>query len=150
MLMHSSTRRRKRRRRAARGDFTVQRNLTRALLVAAALGSAAMAGCASTDEQKSAGTGQQSEQSEQSAGAGQQSAGEVVDDGVVTAKVKARLVDDPVTRAYEIEVETFKGTVQLSGVVDSAEARSRATQLAKETAGVKDVKNSLQVRKPEG
>ena len=122
----------------------MQRNLTRALLVAAALGSTAIAGCASTDEPKSAGTDQQS------AGAGQQSAGEVVDDGVVSAKVKARLVDDPVTKAYEIDVETFKGTVQLSGVVDSAEARSRATQLAKETGGVKDVKNSLQVRKPEG
>lgn len=125
----------------------MQRNATRALLVAAALGATAMAGCASTDEQQSAGTGQQSAQS---AGAGQQSAGEVVDDGVVTAKVKARLVDDPVTKAYEINVETFKGTVQLSGVVDSAEARSRATQLAKETGGVKDVKNSLEVRKPEG
>jgi osmotically-inducible protein OsmY len=44
-------------------------------------------------------------------------------------------------------VETFKGTVQLSGSVDSAEARSRATQLARDVGGVKDVKNSLQVHK---
>jgi osmotically-inducible protein OsmY len=55
-----------------------------------------------------------------------------------------------VTKAYQIDVETFKGTVQLSGFVDSAEARSRATQLASAVGGVKDVKNSLQVRKPEG
>lgn len=108
-------------------------NLTKVLLVAAVLGSTAMAGCASTDGQ-------------QPAPAAKQTAGEVVDDGVVTAKVKARLVDDPLTKAYEINVETFKGTVQLSGFVDSAEARSRATQLAKDVGGVKDVKNSLQVR----
>ncbi|HKR34852.1 MAG TPA: BON domain-containing protein [Steroidobacteraceae bacterium] len=68
----------------------------------------------------------------------------------MTAKVKAKLVDDPVTKAYEINVETFKGTVQLSGSVDSDEARSRATQLARDVGGVKDVQNSLQVRKPEG
>jgi osmotically-inducible protein OsmY len=115
----------------------VMPNLTRALLVAAVLGSTAIAGCVSTAGQ-------------QSSAAGQPTAGEVVDDGVVTAKVKAKLVDDPVTKAYQINVETFKGTVQLSGSVDSAEARSRATQLARDVGGVKDVKNSLQVRKPEG
>ncbi len=118
----------------------MKRNLTRPLLVAAILGSAVLAGCASTDEPES---------SNQPA-ADRQTAGEVVDDGVVTAKVKAKLVDDPVTKAYQINVETFKGTVQLSGFVDSAEARSRATQLASAVGGVKDVKNSLEVRKPEG
>lgn len=111
----------------------MMQNLTRVLLVAAVLGSTAMAGCASTADQRAA-------------PAAKQTAGEVVDDGVVTAKVKARLVDDPLTKAYEINVETFKGTVQLSGFVDSAEARSRAAQLAKDVGGVKDVKNSLQVR----
>ena len=119
-------------------------NLTRALLVAAVLGPAAVAGCAST-------AGQQSpEVDRQSSAAGQQTAGEAVDDSVVTAKVKAKLVDDPVTKAYEINVETFKGAVKLSGFVDSEEARSRATQLAKDVGGVKDVKNSLQVRKSDG
>ena len=117
---------------------------TRALLVAAVLGPAAIAGCAST-------AGQQSPEADrQSSAAGQQTAGEAVDDSVVTAKVKAKLVDDPVTKAYEINVETFKGAVQLSGFVDSEEARSRATQLAKDVGGVKDVKNSLQVRKSDG
>ena len=108
----------------------MMRNFTKALLIAAVLGSTAMAGCTSTPTK--------------------QSAGQVVDDGVVTAKLKAKLIDDPVTKAYQINVDTFKGTVQLSGFVDSAEARSRATQLAKDTDGVKDVKNSLQIRKSEG
>ena len=119
-------------------------DLTRSLLVGAILGSTAIAGCASPGGQQS------SEGARQSPAAGQETAGEVVDDSVVTAKVKAKLVDDPVTKAYQINVETFKGTVQLSGFVDSAEARSRATQLARDVGGVKDVKNSLQVRKPEG
>lgn len=116
--------------------------LTRAMLVAAILGSAALAGCVSTESETAA--------QKKSDAAAQQTAGEVVDDSVVTAKVKAKLVDDPVTKAYQINVETFKGTVQLSGFVDSAEARSRATQLAKDVGGVKDVKNSLQVRNSDG
>jgi osmotically-inducible protein OsmY len=116
------------------------RIFTRALLVAAVLGSTALAGCVSTESEQSAG----------SAGTDKQTAGEVVDDGVVTAKIKAKLVDDPVTKAYQINVETFKGTVQLSGFVDSAEARSRAEQLARDMDGVKAVKNSLQVRKSDG
>jgi hyperosmotically inducible protein len=103
------------------------RNITRALLVATVLGSASMAGCTSSPTK--------------------QSAGEVVDDGVVTAKIKAKLIDDPTTKAHQINVDTFKGTVQLSGFVDSTEARTRAGQLARDTDGVKDVKNSLQIRK---
>jgi osmotically-inducible protein OsmY len=121
------------------------RILTKALLVAAVLGSTAIAGCAATSEQESEAAAER-----KSDVVDRQTAGEVVDDSVVTAKVKARLVDDPVTKAYQINVETFKGTVQLSGFVDSAEARSRAAQLAKDVGGVKDVKNSLQVRNSDG
>ena len=130
--------------------------LTRALLVAAALGSSLMAGCAA-DSERATPTHQPATASHpapapagEPAAAGQQTAGEAVDDAVVTAKVKARLVDDAVTKAYQINVETFKGTVQLSGSVDSEEARLRATELAKNVGGVKDVKNSLQVRKSDG
>ena len=120
--------------------------LTRASLVAAILTCAALtAGCASTDDEPTAAS-----RATTSETPGQQTAGEAVDDAVVTAKVKARLVDDPLTKAYQIDVETFKGTVQLNGVVDSAQARSRAEQLAGAVGGVKDVENSLQVRKPEG
>jgi osmotically-inducible protein OsmY len=119
--------------------------LPRALLVAATLGSTALAGCAATAGQESAAAAQKRPDA-----AEQQTAGQAVDDSVVTAKVKARLVDDPVTKAYQIDVETFQGTVQLSGSVDSEEARSRATQLARAVGGVKDVKNSLQIRKSDG
>jgi osmotically-inducible protein OsmY len=77
----------------------------------------------------------------------QQSAGEAVDDGVVTAKVKAALVADPVTKAHQITVETFKGTVQLSGFVETDEARTRALQLARDVDGVKKVKDAMEVRR---
>src|ERR1041384_3887499 len=73
-------------------------------------------------------------------------AGRVVDDSVITGKVKAALVADPTTKAHQITVETFKGTVQLSGFVDSSEARSRATQVAQEVEGVKHVKNDIELR----
>ena len=90
----------------------MKRRSTAAALLAALMASAVVAGCSSAPTQ--------------------QSAGEAVDDGVVTAKVKAALVADPVTKAHQINVETFKGTVQLSGFVESDEARSRALQLARE------------------
>jgi osmotically-inducible protein OsmY len=73
-------------------------------------------------------------------------AGRVVDDSVITGKVKAALVADSTTKAHQISVETFQGVVQLSGFVDSSEARSRAAQLAKQVDGVKNVKNDLELR----
>lgn len=126
-------------------------NLTRALLLAAALSCTALSGCMSSESRKSENSATAASAAhKKSEPASHETAGETVDDSVVTAKVKAKLVDDPVTKAYQINVETFKGTVQLSGFVDSADAVSRATQLAKDVGGVKDVKNSLQVRKSEG
>ena len=76
----------------------------------------------------------------------EQSTGQAIDDGVVTAKVKAKLIEDPVTKAHQISVETFKGTVQLSGFVDSTQARTRALQLAKQVEGVKQVKDAMEIR----
>jgi osmotically-inducible protein OsmY len=64
--------------------------------------------------------------------------------------VKAKLIEDPVTKAHRINVETFKGTVQLSGFVETEKARTRALQLAKETAGVKNVKDAMEVRRGAG
>jgi hyperosmotically inducible protein len=75
----------------------------------------------------------------------QQSAGEVVDDSVLTAKVKTALVEDPVTKAGQIDVETYRGVVQLAGFVDSQEQKARATELAKAVAGVQEVRNDLKV-----
>lgn len=80
----------------------------------------------------------------------QQPAGEAIEDGVVTAKVKAKLTEDPVTKAHQINVETFKGNVQLSGFVETEQARTRALQLAKETAGVRNVKDAMEVRRGSG
>jgi osmotically-inducible protein OsmY len=73
-------------------------------------------------------------------------AGRVIDDSVITGEVKAALIADPTTKAHQISVETFKGVVQLSGFVDTAEARSRATQVAQQVDGVKQVKNELALR----
>ena len=75
----------------------------------------------------------------------QQSAGEVVDDSVLTAKVKTALVEDPVTKARDINVETYRGVVQLGGFVESNEEKSRATEVARSVTGVQEVRNDLRV-----
>src|SRR5262245_49290725 len=74
------------------------------------------------------------------------SAGEQVDDSVTTGRVKAALIADPTTKAHQIDVETFKGTVQLNGFVDSSASKSRASEVAKNTKGVTAVRNNLTVR----
>jgi hyperosmotically inducible periplasmic protein len=74
------------------------------------------------------------------------SAGEQVDDTVTTASVKSALIADPVTKAHQIDVETFKGTVQLNGFVDSEASKDRATQVARTTKGVTAVHNNLTVK----
>jgi hyperosmotically inducible protein len=76
----------------------------------------------------------------------QKSAGEQVDDSVTTGRVKAALIADPVTKAHQIDVETFKGTVQLNGFVDTAASKQRATEVAKSTRGVHEVHNNLTVK----
>ena len=74
------------------------------------------------------------------------STGDVVDDAWIATKVKAKLVDDPMTKARDIQVETFKGTVQLSGFADSQAEVDRAVQLASSTNGVKSVKNNITLK----
>jgi hyperosmotically inducible protein len=74
------------------------------------------------------------------------STGEVIDDSILTAKVKAALIEDTDTKAHQINVETKDGVVQLSGFVDSASAKSAASQVAKSVTGVKDVRNELSVK----
>jgi hyperosmotically inducible protein len=75
----------------------------------------------------------------------QQSAGEVIDDSVLTAKVKTALIDDPVTKAGDINVETYRGVVELGGFVESAAQKDRATVVARSVTGVKEVRNDLRV-----
>ena len=72
----------------------------------------------------------------------QKSAGEQVDDTVTTAEVKAALIADPTTKAHQIDVETFKGTVQLNGFVDSAASKERASEVARKQKGVTAVRNN--------
>ncbi|WP_323142239.1 BON domain-containing protein [Massilia phyllosphaerae] len=72
--------------------------------------------------------------------------GEYVDDSVITTKVKAAYAADPTVKATQVKVETFKGTVQLSGFVDSPESARRAVELARGIKGVKSVKNDTVVR----
>jgi osmotically-inducible protein OsmY len=75
-----------------------------------------------------------------------ESTGGYVDDSVITTKVKAELVSDPVTKAREISVETFKGVVQLGGFVNTAQEKDRAGEIARNVKGVVDVKNSITVK----
>ena len=75
----------------------------------------------------------------------QESAGEVIDDSVLTSKVKIALIDDPVTKAGQINVETYRGVVQLGGFVDNTQQKAQATKVARSITGVKEVRNDLQV-----
>ena len=69
--------------------------------------------------------------------------GEYVDDTVITAKVKAAIFNEPTLKSAEINVETYKGVVQLSGFVRSAANESLAVQVARKVSGVKSVKNDM-------
>jgi hyperosmotically inducible protein len=74
------------------------------------------------------------------------SAGQVVDDATITAKVKTDLIADPTTKAHQINVDTNSGIVELGGFVDSQAAKDRAAEIARSVKGVKDVKNDLQLK----
>ena len=73
------------------------------------------------------------------------SAGDVVDDNTINASVKAALIGNKTTKANDINVETYKGVVQLSGFVDSPEQKTEAEKVAAGVDGVKSVKNSISV-----
>lgn len=74
------------------------------------------------------------------------STGEMIDDTVITTKVKAAIFQDEELSASEINVETFKGVVQLSGFVSDRSDVPRATTVARGVAGVVSVTNSLVVK----
>jgi osmotically-inducible protein OsmY len=86
----------------------------------------AVAGCAST--------------------ATQEGTGEYVDDTILTTKVKASIFNEPTLKSMEINVETFKGAVQLSGFVAQPTDIAKAGSIARGVAGVKSVKNDLRVK----
>jgi len=77
---------------------------------------------------------------------GQQSAGAYVSDAQITAKVKAKFVEDPVVSAMRLNVDTLNGVVQVSGFAKSAEEERRALALARGVEGVKSVRDAIQVQ----
>lgn len=94
--------------------------------VFAALLSAAVASCSSTQTSEST--------------------GQYVDDAAITTKVKQAILADPALHVFQIGAETYKNTVQLSGFVDSPQARTHAGDVAASVPGVKTVHNNLIVR----
>lgn len=76
----------------------------------------------------------------------QESTGEYVEDSYITTKVKAAILNEPDLKVSEINVETFKGIVQLSGFVSSKEAADRAVEVARNVKGVKSVQNDMRLR----
>lgn len=76
----------------------------------------------------------------------QEGTGEYVDDSVITTKVKAAILNEPDLKVAEINVETFKGAVQLSGFVSSSAAANKAVEVARGVGGVKSVKNDMRVK----
>lgn len=76
----------------------------------------------------------------------QEGTGEYFDDTVITTKVKTAIFNDPTLSSAEINVETFKGTVQLSGFVSSQADINKAVELARGVAGVTSVKNAMRLK----
>lgn len=76
----------------------------------------------------------------------QEGTGGYIDDTVITTKVKAELLNDESLKSTEINVETFKGHVQLSGFVTSPQMANRAVQLTRSVKGVKAVSNKMQIK----
>ncbi len=75
-----------------------------------------------------------------------ESTGEDIDDTAITARVKSALGSDAQFKYDDVHVTTFKGTVQLSGFVASADAKHRAEDLAKNVSGVRQVDNSIAMK----
>ena len=76
----------------------------------------------------------------------QEGTGEYVDDSVITTKVKAAIFNEPSLKVAEINVETYKGTVQLSGFVRSRADMDKAVEVARGVKGVTSVKNDMRLK----
>jgi len=76
----------------------------------------------------------------------QESTGQYVDDSAITGKVKTAIFNDPALKVAEINVETYKGVVQLSGFVSSQTAVDKAVAVARGVPGVTSVKNDMHIK----
>ena len=104
-------------------------DLSKRRLLTVALAAAVLGACASQGDTK-------------------RSAGEVTDDAALTAKVKTAIATDAGARtAAAVNVETYRGVVQLTGFVDSEDQASRAVSAAKKVQGVHSVKNDIRIKK---
>lgn len=95
-------------------------------ILSAAIVLSSVAGCASTQKQEST--------------------GQYVDDTAITAKVKSAILKEPDLKSAEINVETFKGRVQLSGFVSSRASIDRAVAVTQAVSGVSSVTNDMRVK----
>lgn len=75
------------------------------------------------------------------------SAGQVVDDATITTEIKAKLLSDSVTKGLAVSVETFEGSVALTGAVPTEKEREKAGQIAASVRGVKKVNNLISLKK---
>jgi osmotically-inducible protein OsmY len=104
-------------------------DLSKRRLIAALAGVAVLGACASQGE-------------------GKRTAGEFTDDAALTAKVKTAIATDAGARtASAVNVETYRGVVQLTGFVESEDQASRAVTAAKKVQGVRSVKNDIRIKK---
>jgi len=76
----------------------------------------------------------------------QEGTGEYFDDTAITTKVKAAVFNEATLKSAEINVETFKGVVQLSGFVSSQANINKAVEVARTVPGVKSVKNDMRIK----
>lgn len=75
-----------------------------------------------------------------------QSTSAYMDDSMITTKVKAAIFNEPSLKVNQINVETYKGVVQLSGFVDSTASQAKAVEIARAVKGVSSVSNDMKLR----
>jgi len=73
-------------------------------------------------------------------------AGQVIDDGTITTKVKTKIIGDSILKGFAISVVTFQGEVTLTGAVGTQQEKDRAGRIARDTIGVRKVHNLLKLR----
>lgn len=102
------------------------KHLNRIYVLLSAVALTAMVGCASTSKHEGTGA--------------------YIDDSVITTKTKTAIFNEPSLKSAEINVETFKGTVQLSGFVSSQANINTAIEVARGVSGVTSVKNDMRLK----
>jgi osmotically-inducible protein OsmY len=77
---------------------------------------------------------------------GNQTAGSYVDDATISTQIRGKIIQDPAVKLTDVNVETYKGEVQLTSFVKTAAEKARAAELARSVNGVKSVKNDIAIR----